>query len=124
MVRDDSTIDDDRYLRQALLRGRQVNAIGKMINTGLPVDQKSTELIIKNMDSITEHFINRANKDLGIWDGTRLSMEKFGKMLEQEGLIYSWPRTMTGALKTTKETIRDFADNPKIFQFQTVHSFR
>ena len=124
MIKDDPTLDDDRYLRQALLRGRQVNAIGKMINTGLPVDQKSTELITKNMESITEHFINRANKDLGIWDGTRLSMEKFGKMLEQEGLIYSWPRTMTGALKTTKETIRDFADNPKIFQFQTVQSFR
>ena len=38
-VFEDPTIKDkDLYFRQALLRGRQIAAIGKMINTGLPVD--------------------------------------------------------------------------------------
>ena len=124
VIENDPALDANRYFRQALLRGRQVNAIGKMINTGIPVDQKSTELIINNIDAITQHFITKANKELGIWDGTQLSMKKFADLLDEEKLLNSWPRTPTGALKTNKETIREFADNRKIFQFQTVQSFR
>ena len=48
VIREDPTIEDkDLYFRQALLRGRQVAAIGKMINTGLPVDEELMLLILK-----------------------------------------------------------------------------
>ena len=40
-----------------------------------------------------------------VWDGTRLSMEKFKKLLEREKLLPLWPTTPTGALKTDKKTL-------------------
>ena len=125
VIREDPTIEDkDLYFRQALLRGRQVAAIGKMINTGLPVDRANVVNIKNNLEKITEHFITKANKDLRVWDGTRLSMDKFKKLLEREKLLPIWPTTPTGAVKTDKKTLEKFEDNNKIFQFQTVQSFR
>ena len=63
VIREDPTIEDkDLYFRQALLRGRQVAAIGKMINTGLPVDRNNLVNVKNNLENITEHFIKKANK--------------------------------------------------------------
>ena len=51
-------------------------------------------------------------------------MDKFKKLLEREKLLPIWPTTPTGAVKTDKKTLEKFEDNNKIFQFQTVQSFR
>ena len=86
-IDEDKTLDNDRYWRQALLRGSQAAAFGKIASTGIPVDVPAVKAFVANREKIVATLIDDANKKLKLWENGKFSRERFKKLLEKNKLL-------------------------------------
>ena len=120
----DETLDNDRYWRQALLRGRQAAAFGKIAHTGIPVDVPAVKAFKAKRESIVETLVEEANEKLKLWHHGKFSRERFKELLERNNLLSQWPRTPSGALSTAAKVLDSYEDYDDIFLFGQIQSFR
>jgi hypothetical protein len=99
-----------RDLERALFRGRYTLPITETMHTGIPVDTDAWEGLYKRRADIQHEVAARCE----IYDGTTFKMDRFGQWLVDHKLLEVWPRTPSGRLSTSDDTLREFALFPDV----------
>lgn len=96
----------EKELRQALLRGRFVDAQRIVEGYGIPIDTALWKVVQDNREDIRRAFIERFDR-WGVYQDGVLKEEQFAKLALS--LDKRWPRTPTGKCKKDSDTLKDFA---------------
>jgi hypothetical protein len=96
----------EKELRQALFRGRFVNAQRIVEGYGIPIDTGLWQVIQENREDIKKAFIKEFDR-WGVYEDGVLKDERFSKLALS--LDKRWPRTATGKCKKDSDTLKDFA---------------
>lgn len=90
---------------RALLRGQYMAAVARMERTGIPIDRRLHDAMVKNWDNLKTGLITEVNAVFDVYEGTTFKSDRFEKYLSRNGIL--WPRHTSGALKVDDDTFRD-----------------
>jgi len=100
----DGPAGPDRTLGQALLRGRYMVAVARMVHHGIPIDTIMLNKIYDNWDSIKLALIEKVDSHYGTYEGAAFKRDRFAAYLANEGI--PWPRHSTGSLDLSEDVFR------------------
>lgn len=89
-------------LQRALLRGRYVAALAHVERVGIPVDVTAWLAMKSDWDGLRLSLIQAADRDFGVFDGTRFVMARWGAWTHSRGI--AWPRLASGHLALDDDT--------------------
>jgi len=98
---------DQKFLAQALERGRYTKAVARMEATGIPIDIEMLSELRTRWDDIRLDLISEVDRDYYVFDGMHFRYDQFTRYIDQRKI--SWPRTPTGKPSLDDETFRDMA---------------
>src|SRR5205809_2369922 len=85
---------DQKFLAQALERGRYTKAVARMEATGIPIDIEMLSELRTRWDDIRLDLISEVDRDYYVFDGMHFRYDQFTRYIDQRKI--SWPRTPTG----------------------------
>ncbi len=92
-------------IERALLRGRYMSVVARIEAQGIPIDVPSLSLLRTHWLEIQEDLIEEIDRDFGIYDGRKFSIDRFASWLSARGI--AWPRTETGRLSLSDDTFKN-----------------
>ena len=81
-------------LQRALLRGRYMDAVARMVHRGIPLDTPLYESLREHWSSIKRRLIDEVDNRYGVYDGITFKQSRFVAFVE--GLGVPWPMTSCG----------------------------
>jgi hypothetical protein len=94
-------------LRHALIRGRYMTAVARMVRTGTPIDTDMLELFLRYWPNFKNELISRVDVDYGVYVNGSFNVAAFEAYLSRNGI--PWPRLDSGQLATDDDTFRQMA---------------
>jgi hypothetical protein len=106
---------------RCLIRGRYAKAVMDVEQNGLPIDVPYFRKFEASWDSVRAGLIQQQGH--GLFVNVELDRRKFEPLLQQWGLLESWPRTETKLIKVDGDTLKDVARlNPILTDVCNLHS--
>lgn len=91
----------------ALLRGRYVQAVARMEQTGVPMDTDILAELRRNWEPLKAHLVRNVDAVAGIYSGGSFSERRWANYTAAHGI--QWPRLDSGRLASDEATFRDMA---------------
>jgi len=92
---------------RALLRGRYSIAAARSEHLGVPIDEEILASLVEGGPALRNQLIEIVDKDYGVYEGTSFRVARFGRYLDQHGIV--WPVTATGRLSLDDDTFKEMA---------------
>jgi hypothetical protein len=105
----------------ALFRGRYMAAVAAMERRGIPIDQDLAKRFRDHWPLIIERLIVESKDELDVIGKRDIDQRKFGKWLNQNGLIANWPRSESKVrtLRSDSDTLADWAKfSPQVMRLK------
>ncbi|WP_343089241.1 DNA polymerase [Methanocalculus natronophilus] len=90
---------------RTLLRGRFMAAVASMEYRGIPIDLETLRRLERHWERLQERLIEEVDQSYGVYGGRTFKLDLFEKYLQERGM--DWPRTETGRLSLTDDTLKD-----------------
>jgi hypothetical protein len=91
----------------ALLRGRYMKAVARMMWTGVPIDVPLWQALTASWEHIKRRLISEIDIHYGVYDDIEFREERFDYYLRNKGI--PWPRYPSGHLMLDKDTFKSTA---------------
>jgi len=95
-------------LERALLRGRYMHAVARMVRVGVPVDVPLWKRLSDRWEPIKQLLIADIDSAYGVYVNGSFSTQKFTEYLWREGI--AWPRLESGELDLADDTFERMSD--------------
>jgi DNA polymerase-1 len=99
---------DKINLPQALHRGRYMRALAIAEFNGTPIDTHMLRQLRGNWEQIKLDLIAEVDRNFGVYEGTRFSLNRFAVLLRRLG-VRDWPITEVGRLSKSDETFKEMS---------------
>jgi DNA polymerase I len=90
---------------RAMLRGRYMGAVARMVRAGVPIDLPTYSALRNNWTSIKALLVADVDRQFNVYEGVRFSAKKFEQYLASEDI--PWPRLSSGDLALDKDTFKE-----------------
>ena len=94
-------------LGRALIRGRYMAALSRIVHAGIPIDVDMLNRMIAGWGDIRDRLIAEVDVDYGVYQGTTFKHDLFEALLGRLGI--PWTRTASGRLELTDEAFEEGA---------------
>src|SRR5262249_30276683 len=94
-------------LGRALIRGRYIAALSRIVHAGIPIDVDMLNRMIAGWGDIRDRLVAEVDADYGVYQGTTFKHDLFEALLGRLGI--PWTRTASGRLELTDEAFEEGA---------------
>lgn len=96
-------------LGRALLRGRYMTAVAKIVRNGIPVDHEIYRRACDNWVGMKAGLIADVDRQFGVFEQTTFKIDRFARFLAATGI--PWPRLPSGSLALDDGAFNRMADS-------------